>query len=161
MIGKQRQSLVNGHRSQYRQLSKDWDRNNGKSTPFSTQNGVIGSSTTSSSVPDTATYTQVGNRWTTSNMPRSWSTSFIESTRGTHIDREQLWFGIGGERSVGCFILFLVYWMPARYKWRWQGFYHLRIAVTWRWTIPVRRIHRLVSNYGANRQREIGVWRTL
>jgi len=33
--------------------------------------------------------------------------SFIESTRGSHVDREQLELGTGGEGSVGRFICFL------------------------------------------------------
>ena len=140
MIGTHRRSLVNRHRSCYGQLSTNRERKHGKLTAFSTPNGVIGSSTTLSSGPDTATYAQAGNRQTTSNIPRSWSTSFIESTRGSDVNRDPLGLVIGGEGSVGRVILFLGNWMPAWYRWRWDGFYHLRIAVTWRWSFPVRRI---------------------
>ena len=33
-------------------------------------------------------------------------------------------------------------WMPARYKWLWHGFYHLRSSLKWRWSFPVCRIRR-------------------
>jgi len=161
LIGTHRQSLVNRHQCSYRRFSTNRERNNRKSTAVSTPNSINGYSTTCSSGQDTATEAQVGNRRTTSIMPKSWSTSFIKSSRGSHDDWEQQGLGIRGEGSVECFILFLVYWVPAQYKWHWHRFHHLLIAVTWRWTYPVRRIHRIVTNYEANPQREIGGWRTL
>jgi len=126
---------------------------NGKSNTFSTPNSEIGSSHTLCSGPDIAMYSWVAHRLNTSIIPRSWSTSFTQGTRASHVHREQSGLGIGWRFiSVSC----LPYWMPAWYKWGWHGFYHLQIAVIWGRTFHMCQIHRIVTNHGANWQREIG-----
>jgi len=51
--------------------------------------------------------------------------------------------------TFGCFLVSLfsssLLRISAQYKWRRHGFYHLRISVHGRWSLPVRRIRRKVA----------------
>jgi len=53
------------------------------------------------------------------------------------------------EITSGCFLVSLFssshLWISARFKWHQQGFYHLRISVIGRWSLPVRQIRRKVA----------------
>jgi hypothetical protein len=155
---------ANLHQNRNRRLWRTPESKNGRSNGFLMLSCVIGSFITSFSGRDTATYVRVGNRQKTSRMPKRWSTSFTERTRRSRggNERQQLSFGtrkrrkwvefrdLGAGKGISwtisfaslCFTSFLI--GPARYKWPWHGFYHLRITVKWRWSFAVRRIRSII-----------------
>jgi len=85
---------ANLHQNHNRRLWRTPESKNGRSNGFLMLCGVIGNFITSFSWRDTATYVRVGNRQTTSRVPKRWSTSFTKRTRRSRggNERQQLSF---------------------------------------------------------------------
>ena len=159
-----RRLQANLHQNRNRRLWTTPESKNGRLNGFLMLSCVIGSFTTLFNGRDIVTYVQAGNRRKTSRMPRNWSTIFTEHIRrsrggnelsfGTRKRRKWVEFrDLGAEEKhqlddLFCFsLLHFFSYCPARYKWPWHGFYHLRITVKWRWSFPVRRIRRIIVRF--------------